>query len=144
MQTPPWSACFYFLSFPMEMGLLSPKTRNSSETLLMNGHTIGEDNSDLQTCLRGRSPSLKRQASTSPETAETSYHGDALALELSSDQMSLTTDWWLWELLASLLSVATFSAVSIVLLQFDDKALPKLPRYITVGSIERLTSWLLT
>ena len=50
-----------------------------------------------------------------------------------AEQPSLIRDWWLWELLAALLSLCTFAAICIVLLNMNDRSLPKLPNHISVS-----------
>ena len=45
------------------------------------------------------------------------------------------TNWWLWEILAVFLSLGTFSALVIVLIVYDGRAVPALPKRITLNAI---------
>lgn len=46
-----------------------------------------------------------------------------------------TTDWWLLELLSTLMSLVASMALIGVLLKFDGRALPRWPSYITLNSL---------
>lgn len=45
------------------------------------------------------------------------------------------TDWWLWEILAVLLSLSTFSALIIVLIVYNGRAVPQLPWGISLNTV---------
>ena len=54
---------------------------------------------------------------------------------LKSRYERLFTDWWLWEILAVLLSFGNFSALVIVLIVYDGRAVSALPKRISLNAI---------
>ena len=54
---------------------------------------------------------------------------------LKSRYERIFTDWWLWEILAVLLSFGTFSALVIVLIVYDGRAVSALPKRISLNAI---------
>lgn len=54
---------------------------------------------------------------------------------LKSRYERVFTDWWLWEILAVLLSLSTFSALVIVLIVYDGRAVPQLARSISLNTL---------
>lgn len=62
----------------------------------------------------------------------TTHAEKPLPFEPSARRASLLTDWWLWEVLAVLLSIASFVAVCTILLKADGKSPPRLPKHTSV------------
>ena len=56
-------------------------------------------------------------------------------MTLKSRYQRIFTNWWLWEILAVLLSLATFSALVIVLILYDGRAVSALPKRISLNAI---------
>ena len=54
---------------------------------------------------------------------------------LKSRYQRIFTNWWLWEILAVLLSLGTFSALVIVLIIYDGRAVSALPKRISINAI---------
>ena len=54
---------------------------------------------------------------------------------LKSRYERMFTNWWLWEILAVLLSLGTFSALVIVLIVYDRRAVSALPTRISLNAI---------
>ena len=54
---------------------------------------------------------------------------------LKSRYERIFTNWWLWEILAVLLSFGTFSALVIVLIVYDGRAVSALPKRISLNAI---------
>ena len=54
---------------------------------------------------------------------------------LKSHYERIFTNWWLWEILAVLLSLGTFSALVIILIVYDRRAVSALPTRISLNAI---------
>ena len=54
---------------------------------------------------------------------------------LKSGYERLFTNWWLWEILALLLSFCTFSALVTVLIVYDGRAVSALPKCLSLNAI---------
>ena len=76
--------------------------------------------------------------STQPRVAPKREQGNLnmekpLPTKPPAEHPNLIRDWWVWELLAALLSLGSFAAICTVLLKMNDRSLPKLPNHISVS-----------
>lgn len=75
------------------------------------------------------------QASVSSSLLKTSKQHKLHTSKISDHLTNFTSDGWLWEVMAVMLSVGTFVAIGVVLFIYNGKPLPRLSHGITVRSL---------
>lgn len=92
-----------------------------------------QDSCKMRGSSRNR-PNLSSQPRVASKRAQGNFNSEKpLPTKPLAEHPSLIRDWWLWELLAALLSLCSFAAICIVLLKMNDRSLPKLPNHISVS-----------
>lgn len=61
-------------------------------------------------------------------------------MTLKSFYDRLFTDWWLWEILAVVLSLGTFSALVIILIVYNGRNVAQIPQGISLNAIVSILS----